>query len=171
MLNFKRETLGAEYFSRRLASLKDALSSSDMEKDDLESFRMNAATIISRYADMERSPDRFGLIHADFHSGNYLIFNEEVRIIDFDRCSFGFYLYDLTIALTELNEEQRQHFLQGYQRVKPLPNDYPKLHNFFLTLAYIDNLGFFASNPDELAFIAREMVFVMETLRKAVESL
>jgi Ser/Thr protein kinase RdoA (MazF antagonist) len=169
--DFMRETLGAEYFSRRLESLSNALSSSVMKKDDLGYFRTSADTIISRYATLERTSDSFGLIHADFHSGNYLIFGEEVRIIDFDRCSFGFYLYDLTIALTELGEEQRQHFLQGYETVKPLPNDYRKLENFFLTLAYIDNLGFHASNPDELPFITREMVYVIETLHKAVESL
>jgi Ser/Thr protein kinase RdoA (MazF antagonist) len=169
--DFKRETLDAGYFAKRLASLNNALSHSDINKDDLEYFRTNADSIISRYRVLERTVNSFGLIHADFHSGNYLIFGDEVRIIDFDRCSFGFYLYDLTVALTELNQEQRQHFLQGYEAVKPLPDDYQRLEPFFLTLSYIDNLGFFASNPDELPFITKEMVFVIEALRKAVKAL
>jgi Ser/Thr protein kinase RdoA (MazF antagonist) len=169
--DFKREMLSADYFAKRLESLNKALNNSEINRDDLEYFKINADTIISNYADLKRSSNSFGLIHADFHSGNYLLYNKEVRIIDFDRCSFGFYLYDLTVALTELNQEQRQHFLQGYEAVKPLPDDYQRLEPFFLTLSYIDNLGFFASNPDELPFITKEMVFVIEALRKAVKAL
>ncbi|MFZ4201420.1 phosphotransferase enzyme family protein [Lysinibacillus sp. NPDC056220] len=45
------------------------------------------------------TPDTFGLIHNDYHQGNFII-NEEgsITIIDFDDCSFNWYAQDIAVA-------------------------------------------------------------------------
>ena len=44
-------------------------------------------------------PDAFGLIHADLHLENALFDGDAVRVIDFDDCGFGYWLYDLAVPL------------------------------------------------------------------------
>ncbi len=46
--------------------------------------------------------DEVGLIHADLHLGNALFCRDDVRVIDFDDCGFGYWLYDIAVALWEL---------------------------------------------------------------------
>lgn len=135
---------------------------------NLELLRRAAQELIAQLAQLVRDESSFGLIHADFHSGNYLLDGAEVHIIDFDRCGFGFYLFDLALALMELRAEQRLVFLQGYENVCPLPSDFTRLNTLFLSLAYLDNLGFLAANPEELLFIVGELPYVTEAFHKAV---
>jgi Ser/Thr protein kinase RdoA (MazF antagonist) len=167
---FKRQTFDKAYFSGRLKVLYTALSNTELDKSDLNSLKVNASHIINNFAQLERKQDSFGIIHADFHSGNYLLCDGKVCIIDFDRCGFGFYLYDLALALMELEEQQRKVFLQGYKTVKPLPTDYINLKQVFLCLAYLDNLSFLVANPEELAFVMEELPFAVEAFRNAVET-
>lgn len=167
--SFKRHKFDEVHFSGCLEVLCTALSNTELNKNDLNSFKLNANHIITHFAQLERKQDNFGVIHGDFHSGNYLLSNENVYIIDFDRCGFGFYIYDLALALMELEEQQQKAFLQGYKKVKALPADYTNLKQVFLCLAYLDNLGFLVTNPDELAFVMGELPFAVEAFRNAVE--
>ncbi|MBE9050108.1 phosphotransferase [Nostocales cyanobacterium LEGE 11386] len=167
---FKRHKFDEVHFSGCLEVLYTALSNTELDKNDLNSFKVNANHIITHFARLERKQDNFGVIHGDFHSGNYLVCDEEVYIIDFDRCGFGFYLYDLALALMELEEPQQKIFLQGYETLKPLPADYTNLKQMFLCLAYLDNLGFLVANPEELAFVMKELPFVIAAFCNAVET-
>ena len=68
----------------------------------------------------------FGLIHADLHLGNALFWRDEVRVIDFDDCGFGYWLYDIAVALWELRyrndyEDFRSALIDGYTQHRPLP--------------------------------------------------
>ena len=78
-----------------------------------------------RLQDYGRSADRFGLIHADLRLANILIHRGETRVIDFDDCGYGWYLYDLATALWTLEErpdfeELIAVWLQGYRQVLPI---------------------------------------------------
>lgn len=46
-----------------------------------------------------KGADRYGLIHADLMPENLIVANDGVRLIDFDDCGFGWYLYDPASAL------------------------------------------------------------------------
>ena len=46
------------------------------------------------------TPDRFGLVHADMRLANLLVDGDELAVLDFDDCGFGWYLYDLGAALS-----------------------------------------------------------------------
>ena len=68
----------------------------------------------------------FGLIHADLHLDNVLFWRGEARVIDFDDCGFGYWLYDIAVALWELRyrtdyEDFRSALIEGYTQHRPLP--------------------------------------------------
>lgn len=145
------------------------MSDTDTDKSNLNSFKSDAERIITYFAQMKRDRDNFGIIHADFHSSNYLVCDEKMRIIDFDRCGFGFYLYDLALALMELQAQQQKLFLESYEIVKPLPANFTEFNQMFLSLAYLDNLGFHAPNPNELGYIIGDLPLVAKAFSDAVE--
>lgn len=69
--------------------------------------------------------DRFGLIHADLRLANLLVWHEKTRVIDFDDCGFGWWLYDLAAALSFLEDRADVPSLidawtTGYQKVARL---------------------------------------------------
>lgn len=71
--------------------------------------------------------DAFGLIHADIGIGaNVLFGGGEARAIDFDDCAFGYWLFDIGVALSELRADEdyaryRDALRRGYAEVYTLP--------------------------------------------------
>lgn len=100
---------------------------------DLAALTAAERTLLSRAADAVRSElmqygtgaDRFGLIHADLMPDNVLVDGGVPRLIDFDDCGFGWFLYDLA-TLLQLHEGRPHHdaaldaWLRGYRRVRAL---------------------------------------------------
>lgn len=165
---FTRPTFSTEHFRQRLGALVTALRTTDLAVRVLQHIENTVNRIIAYVDRIDRTRDTFGLIHADFHSGNYVLHGNDVRIIDFDRCGFGFYVYDLALALMELNEHQQRIFVQGYERVTTLPWGYATHMPLFVCLAYVDNLGFLAAQVEELPFIVEELPVVVETAQRAM---
>lgn len=62
-------------------------------------YRSTAEKIEARLASMDHSGPGYGVIHADLHAGNLVILNGEPLPIDFGRCGYGYYLYDVAGAL------------------------------------------------------------------------
>ncbi|MFL5334882.1 MAG: phosphotransferase enzyme family protein [Geminicoccaceae bacterium] len=85
-----------------------------------------------------QGPDRFGLIHADLRLANLLLEGPITKVIDFDDCGFGWYLYDLAAALSFIEHrpdvpELVDAWLRGYRRVAPLaPADEAEIPTFIL---------------------------------------
>jgi Ser/Thr protein kinase RdoA (MazF antagonist) len=88
-----------------------------------------------------RGPGVYGLIHADLGlDANALIHGGECRAIDFDDCGFGFWVYDLAMALAQWEGEEvwpayRDALLEGYSEVRQMPGE--KLEQLELFLAAI----------------------------------
>ena len=79
--------------------------------------------------------DVFGPIHRDLNLRNIVFQNGTVGAIDFDLCGFGHYLLDLAATMTlaplqprheDRIEPMREALLEGYQRERPLPENYRK---------------------------------------------
>ncbi|MFO1060327.1 MAG: phosphotransferase [Dongiaceae bacterium] len=75
-----------------------------------------------RLAAFGLGPERYGLIHADFRLANLLVHEGDVRVIDFDDCGFGWFLYDAATAVSFIEhrpdvDELMQAWLEGYRRV------------------------------------------------------
>ncbi|MFX0541189.1 phosphotransferase enzyme family protein [Roseovarius sp. S4756] len=70
-------------------------------------------------------PDRYGLIHADMRLANLLTGPKGTRLIDFDDCGFGWFLYDFATGISFMEDDPRvpalkEAWVRGYEKVRPL---------------------------------------------------
>jgi Ser/Thr protein kinase RdoA (MazF antagonist) len=89
-------------------------------------FARTVDLIGARLAAFGKGADRFGLIHGDLRLANLLIDGKTVKVIDFDDCGFGWYMYDAATPISFYEHEPQTHDLieawkTGYRRVLDLP--------------------------------------------------
>ena len=88
-------------------------------------FERTAQLVGSRLRRFGKSSERFGLIHGDTRLANLLIDGTDVKILDFDDCGFGWFMYDAatTVSFHE-HEPQVPALLEawktGYRKVATL---------------------------------------------------
>ena len=66
------------------------------EREKLSLIRNNITEILSK---LPRDINSFGMIHADLHSQTVLIQGKSLSVIDFDDSGFGWYGFDLAVAI------------------------------------------------------------------------
>ncbi|HHW50088.1 MAG TPA: phosphotransferase [Pseudoclavibacter sp.] len=74
------------------------------------------------------SPTSFGLIHGDLRSTNLLVDGDTVRVIDFDDCGTGWFMYDLACSVSFMEDDPAlsewvASWLRGYNRVRDLRSE------------------------------------------------
>lgn len=88
-------------------------------------FARTVATISRRLDAYGRGADRFGLVHADLRLANLLVDGPAVKVIDFDDCGFGWFLYDAATPLSFHEHDPRADelidaWVRGYRTAAPL---------------------------------------------------
>jgi Ser/Thr protein kinase RdoA (MazF antagonist) len=83
-------------------------------------------TISRRLAAFGMARERYNLIHADIRLANLLIVGDSTRVIDFDDCGFGWFLYDIATALSFIEDHPKvpelvAAWVRGYRRIRELP--------------------------------------------------
>ena len=83
------------------------------------------ALLRTRLHDYGSTPDRFGLIHADLRLANLLVHGDQLAVIDFDDCGFGWFCADFAAAISFIEDDPRvldlkAAWLQGYRSVRAL---------------------------------------------------
>ncbi len=83
------------------------------------------AVVRARLARFGKAPERFNLIHADMRLANLLVDGSDIRLIDFDDCGFGWFLYDFAAAISFIEDDPRipdmkAAWLDGYRSVRAL---------------------------------------------------
>lgn len=78
------------------------------------------STVRARLAAFGNGADRYNLIHADMRLANLLVDGTETRLIDFDDCGFGWFLYDFAAAISFIEDDPRvpdlkAAWLDGYR--------------------------------------------------------
>ena len=97
--DFKRHSfdtdgfLGSKPFWGRFWEAQNATT---REREKLSLIRNNITEILSK---LPRDINSFGMIHADLHSKNVLIQGKSLSVIDFDDSGFGWYGFDLAVAI------------------------------------------------------------------------
>lgn len=93
--------------------------------------------------DLGGEPDIYGLIHADCGvDANLLFWKGEAQVIDFDGSGFGYYLYDLAIALEHCWDEPAypqylDSLLKGYAEFRHLPAEQLQHLDLFRAAFYV----------------------------------
>lgn len=101
-----------------------------------------------------KTPDRFGLIHADLVPENILIDADRLRIIDFDDAGFGWHMFEIATSLyfirrDRLYETARDALIAGYRRHRALPDEHLRLLPMFLAARGTTYLGWVHTRKGE----------------------
>lgn len=100
----------------------------DVTKEITNLLQAASEIIFNRLNHFGSVPDRFGLIHADLRLANLLVEHDQVKVIDFDDCGYGYYLYDIAAALSYIEHksyvpELVQSWLDGYRKKRYLSKE------------------------------------------------
>ncbi|SEK03531.1 Ser/Thr protein kinase RdoA involved in Cpx stress response, MazF antagonist [Cribrihabitans marinus] len=85
-----------------------------------------------------KAPDRYNLIHADMRLANLLVGPAGTRVIDFDDCGMGWFLYDFAAAISFIEDDPRipalkSAWLRGYRTVRALsPEEEAEIDTFVM---------------------------------------
>jgi Ser/Thr protein kinase RdoA (MazF antagonist) len=108
----------------------------------VEPFQVVTRRVRQVMDELGQSPDVYGLIHADLGvDSNLLFWHGEPRAIDFDESGFGYWVYDLAVALEHCREDAeyarfRDALLEGYTKNCSLPEE--QLQHLGLFTAALD---------------------------------
>lgn len=83
------------------------------------------STVKFRLNDFGKSEERFGLIHADMRLANLLSDRTGTRLIDFDDCGMGWFLYDFAAAISFIEDHpkvpvMKSAWVKGYRKLRRL---------------------------------------------------
>jgi Ser/Thr protein kinase RdoA (MazF antagonist) len=132
-----------------------------VDGETLALFQRTVDTIERRLADYGTGPERFGLCHCDQRLANLLEHGDEIRVIDFDDCGFGWFMYDYATTVSFFEEHPREPefraaWLEGYREVAPIdPADEAELDTFvmlrrLMLVTWIGSHYAFATEAQEL---------------------
>jgi Ser/Thr protein kinase RdoA (MazF antagonist) len=149
----------------------------DLIPEDLRrQFDQVAANLARVMTQLGGGADQAGLIHADLHLDNALFWHDEVRIIDFDDCGFGYWLYDIAVSLWELRrrhdyEQYRAALIEGYTQHRPLPpGGLAHLDDFIAAREVAFGLWFAGTAQVNLAF-QTDLPQVLENIGHSLDAL
>jgi Ser/Thr protein kinase RdoA (MazF antagonist) len=100
-------------------------------------------SILDRIEIIPRDPDRFGLIHDDLNTTNFLVDGGEITLFDFDDCTYSWFISDVAASLPLYSPAYRgegwedrlrlflRHFFRGYVAENVLhPSDIARIPDF-----------------------------------------
>jgi Ser/Thr protein kinase RdoA (MazF antagonist) len=97
-----------------------------LEDDERRVLKEAEKLVAEAMNELGTGPEVYGLIHGDLHLKS-LLFTTDNRpvVIDFDTCGWGYYVYDLAVAVWNIfNRDDftvlRDALLKGYRKVRPL---------------------------------------------------
>ncbi len=98
-----------------------------------------------------KSPERFNLIHADMRLANLLVNQGKTRLIDFDDCGYGWFLYDFAAAISFIEDDPRipqlkAAWLRGYRSVRAIRADEEAEMDTFVMLRRMALLAWIGSH-------------------------
>lgn len=159
---FSRPTHNVEQLKSATSQLAMLVQNGTISSNDYQVFQEAAMQVQEFIPTLQQAPDTWGVIHADLHQGNYVLYGEEVRPIDFSRCGFGFYLYDIGQSLGDIEASLRLHFFEGYTSVKALPANYQSVVEAFFVGSTVENFAFLSANPQEYEWLSRAVPYVAQ---------
>ena len=83
------------------------------------------SVVVRRLTEFGKGPERFGLIHADMRLANLIISNGSPRLIDFDDCGLGWFMYDFAAGISFMEDHPqgpalKEAWVVGYRKMRAL---------------------------------------------------
>ncbi|MGQ7848425.1 phosphotransferase enzyme family protein [Granulosicoccus sp. 3-233] len=143
-----------------------------MDAESMELLEHLQERIIQRLQQYGTGSDRYGLIHADMRLANLLIDNGATRLIDFDDCGSGWFMYDFAASISFMEDHPqvpalKEAWIAGYRRARPLTDDDEAEMDTFVMLRRLALCAWIGTHSE--VDIARELapVFVPVTAELA----
>jgi Ser/Thr protein kinase RdoA (MazF antagonist) len=145
------------------------------ERGLLESAQMAAVATVGR---VPRTPDNWGLIHADLRPSNIMIDGGELTVIDFDDCGYSWYLYDFAAALSFMEHvddapTMAKEWVEGYSQVRPLTHDDGQVACALSMIRRLQMLGWTTTHREDAlppALWAAQMVGTLHVAERFLEA-
>ncbi|MCU0521940.1 MAG: phosphotransferase [Anaerolineae bacterium] len=135
----------------------------------LPQVRAKLETLLEELRSLPRTPDGYGMIHADFNDGNFTVdpASGDLTVFDFDDCCYGWFVYELASAwesgvgwVLSRNLSDRRAFMEryfgqvldAYRRETLLPDRWLALLPLFLRVVQMQELVYYLQyldGPDE----------------------
>lgn len=120
-----------------------------------------------------KSKERYGLIHSDLNLNNVIVQGEEIYVIDFDDCGYGWFLYDLATTVLEFFNEELITYIEkwkkGYQKYRHLAVEDEAEIMTFVLLRKIVRLGWIATHQENDTVKGIKKEYYDQTIRLAIE--
>lgn len=107
----------------------DAINAALFEELEDRELLLHALAILrKRLNHFGRTPDRFGLIHADMRPANLLVENGRMTVLDFDDCGYGWFLYDFAASVSGMEThpllpKMMKAWLGGYRNYRKISRE------------------------------------------------
>lgn len=104
---------------------RDAPNVTEEIKNTLERLQ---SVIVRRLDNFGQGPGRFGLIHADMRLANLIINDGSTRLIDFDDCGLGWFMYDFAAGISFMEDHPqvptlKEVWVRGYRKFRELSGE------------------------------------------------
>jgi Ser/Thr protein kinase RdoA (MazF antagonist) len=111
--------------------------------NEMDVFRATAERIRKDLQDLGAGSDVFGIIHRDLHPNNLLFHDGKAYVIDFEVCGWGYYLFDMAVALSSLENRAplQAAFIEGYRRERPLPESHWSYLQTFVAMRLVQRVN------------------------------
>ncbi|MBD8836625.1 phosphotransferase [Paenibacillus sp. FSL K6-4396] len=163
--DFVRPTWGVESFKREMDKL-ERYYERFLSEEGWKLYQDAAEKVVSQLTTMHPSEHNYGLIHADLHTGNMVFEDNQPYPIDFGRCGYGYYLYDMAGTILELWPKHRWMLIQGYESIRKLETDYIRDLECFFVMFMIENYCHHASDPRETTSLIEEQKYAQAYIRE-----
>ncbi len=162
--NFKRPAWGQQTFQQAWARLTKYYSNF-LREAEFQLYREAADRVSSWLATLSVEKNSYGLIHGDLHQGNIVFHDGQPRAIDFGRCGYGFFTYDMAHVILGLYPAQRKLVIQGYESIRMLDQDWYAALEAFAVMVLIENTSHHAPNPRETESLQAEQPYAQAILQ------
>ncbi|HWI46661.1 MAG TPA: phosphotransferase [Rummeliibacillus sp.] len=120
----------------------------------LQLFERVSKTIKSKLDEYGKLKEHFGLIHADLRLANLIIDGNQIKVIDFDDCGFGWYLYDLASSLSFIEHQPYvpdliKAWINGYTKIRSLSEEDIDLIPSFIMMRRLQLISWIGSRNNE----------------------
>jgi acetylornithine/succinyldiaminopimelate/putrescine aminotransferase/Ser/Thr protein kinase RdoA (MazF antagonist) len=113
-----------------------------------------------------QTKDCYGLIHADLLPENILMKDGELRLIDFDDCGYGWYMFEMATSVFPRIAEPYfdtlvDAYVEGYRSQRPFSDEHLQLFPAFILLRGLTYLGWLMTRAEGLVNrdrIARQII-------------
>ena len=132
--------------------LRTTLPPSLLSSYDFDILRATEQRIAEHLADLGNHSNVWGPVHGDLHYENVVLYNQEVRPIDFTGLRLAHYVFDIGVTMYHIfyqGSSIRQAFFAGYQQIYDLPSRYEQFVEACIAFAAIDSLAWNCTIPEQ----------------------